>query len=228
MIADWNDFFEQVKGREYSTTLKNFLDDEYAHKTVYPPRGLLYNAFRLTSPDEVKAVIIGQDPYHEPGQAMGLCFSVPKGIALPPSLINVYREIETDLGVKLDYSNGDLTEWGKQGVLLLNAYLSVERGKPLSHKREEYDLFFADLLTYLEKLPQPIVYLLWGGFAKRHYKYVYAPNHFVIAANHPSPLSANRGGWFGERVFSRCNEILVKNGVEPIDWAKGREKVTLV
>ena len=224
MNQDWNPFFLEVKKKPYASSLNRFLDEEYASKTIYPPRPYLFNAFSLTSPKEIKAVIIGQDPYHEPGQAMGLCFSVPRGIPLPPSLINIYKEIENDLGVRLDYSYGDLTEWGKQGVLLLNAYLSVERGKPLSHKKEEYDLFLMDVLAYLETLPQPIVYLLWGGFAKRYGRYVSNPNHIVIEANHPSPLSANRGGWFGTKVFSRCNSFLSAHGEQPIDWARGREK----
>lgn len=227
MANDWSPFFDSVKQKPYSKSLHAFLDEEYAHKTIYPPRRLLFNAFNLTSPKSLKAVIIGQDPYHEPGQAMGLSFSVPSGVILPPSLRNIYLEIEQDLGVKLDYSYGDLSEWAKQGVLLLNAYLSVEEGKPLSHRREEYELFIQDALDYIEMLPQPIVYLLWGGFAKRYRPSIVNPKHTAIMAVHPSPLSANRGGWFGEKVFSRCNAFLIENGSTPIDWAKGRERIEL-
>ena len=125
MIANWKPLFDQVKSEPYSATLHSFLDHEYASKTIYPPRDLVYNAFKLTDPKDLKVVIIGQDPYHEPGQAMGLSFSVPKGTPLPPSLQNIYKELEGDLGIKMDFQNGDLTPWAKQGVLLLNAYLTV-------------------------------------------------------------------------------------------------------
>ena len=219
MENGWKDFFLTVKDKPYSRTLKEFLDKEYASKTVYPPRQLMYNAFLLTPPAKVKVVIIGQDPYHNPGEAMGLCFSVPKGIPLPPSLRNIYQEIHNDLGQEMDYSSGDLTIWANQGVLLLNAYLTVIRNSPLSHKREEYDHFLLDVIAYLETLNQPIVYMLWGGFAKRFARFVHNPNHKVIVANHPSPLSANRGGWFGEHVFSRCNTYLSSFGVLPINWS---------
>ena len=149
---------------------------------------------------------------------MGLSFSVPKGTPLPPSLHNIYKEIESDVGCKMDFSNGDLTNWASQGVLLLNAYLSVRAHQPLSHRREEYDSFIADCLNYLDKLDQPIVFLLWGGFAKGYAKYVTHPKHFVLTSVHPSPLSANRGGWFGCKHFSKTNEILSRFGVPKILW----------
>jgi uracil-DNA glycosylase len=136
MIANWKPLFDQVKSEPYSATLHSFLDHEYASQTIYPPRDLVYNAFKLTDPKDLKVVIIGQDPYHEPGQAMGLSFSVPKGTPLPPSLQNIYKELENDLGIQMDFQNGDLTPWAKQGVLLLNAYLTVRAHSPLSHKRE--------------------------------------------------------------------------------------------
>ena len=218
MISDWKDFFDSVSQKPYSKALHSFLKEEYAHQIVYPPRDLIFNAFSLTSPQNIKAVIIGQDPYHNPGQAMGLSFSVPKGVGLPPSLVNIYKEIENDLGVKMDYSNGDLTPWAKQGVLLLNAYLTVRMNHPLSHRREEYDAFIADVMEYLDSLPQPIVFLLWGGFAKHFIPYVKNPNHFVLTAVHPSPMSANRGGWFNMRLFSKTNQILESHGSSPIHW----------
>ena len=219
MIKDWDEFFRSVKEKPYAKSLKVFLKNEYATKTVYPPRNLVYNAFEQTSPNEVKVVILGQDPYHNPGEAMGLCFSVPEGIPLPPSLKNIYKEIQDDTKEEMDFEKGDLTCWAKQGVLLLNAYLTVVRNSPLSHKMDEYDKFVEDVFAFLEKRDQPIVYLLWGSFAKRYARYVRNPNHVVIAANHPSPLSANRGGWFGTRVFSRCNAFLVERGETPIRWS---------
>ncbi len=219
MISDWKTFFDKVRAEPYSKTLHDFLKDEYASCVVYPPRDLVLNAFNLTSPEDVKAVIIGQDPYHNPGQAMGLSFSVPKGIPLPPSLVNIYKEIENDLGCKMDFSNGDLTCWAKQGVLLLNAYLTVRENAPLSHARKEYDCFVADAMRYLDTLDQPIVFLLWGGFAKKFIPFVKNKNHFVLTSVHPSPLSANRGGWFNEHQFSKANEILASHGATQIDWS---------
>ena len=179
----------------------------------------MYNAFELTEANNVKVVIIGQDPYHQPGQAMGLSFSVPTGVKLPPSLVNVYKEIENDLGLKMR-NDGDLTYLAKQGVLLINAYLTVRQGQPLSHHREEYDLFMIDLMHYLDKLDQPIVFMLWGNFAQKFEKYIANPKHFVLKSVHPSPLGANHGGWFGLHQFSRCNDYLIKSGLTPIDWQK--------
>lgn len=219
MLKDWNDFFKQIKEKEYSHTLNEFLDEEYKNFTVYPPRRLMFNAFDKTNPATIKAVIIGQDPYHNPGQAMGMSFSVPKGIEPPPSLINIYKEIENDLGIKMDMSNGDLTKWANQGVLLLNAYLSVRENEPLSHCRKEYDYFIADTMRYIDTLDQPIVFFLWGGFAKKFEGFIKNNNRLIIKSVHPSPLSANRGGWFNTKQFSRCNEFLFSKGVAPIDWS---------
>lgn len=218
MISDWKEFFDAVSQKEYSKSLHKFLDEEYSSHVVYPPRQLMYNAFSLTSPSSLKVVIIGQDPYHNPEEAMGLSFSVPKGIALPPSLMNIYKEIQNDLGVPMDFSNGDLSHWGRQGVLLLNAYLTVREHQPLSHKREEYDRFAIDVMNYLDTLDQPIVFMLWGGFAKKYIPYVKNKNHFVLTSVHPSPLSANRGGWFNKHQFSACNELLSSHGVDPVSW----------
>lgn len=218
MFKDWKDLFQQVEKKPYSKTLKAFLDEEYRTKTIYPPRDMMFQAFRFTSPFTLKAVIIGQDPYHNPAEAMGMSFSVPIGIDPPPSLINIYKEIEADTGAKMDYERGDLTPWAEQGVLLLNAYLSVVAGKPLSHKRPEYDEFMDDVLSYIDNLPQPIVFFLWGSFARRYRFKVTNPNRLVLESVHPSPLSANRGGWFGNHHFSRCNAFLVENGSQPINW----------
>jgi uracil-DNA glycosylase len=179
---------------------------------------MVYQAFKLTKPKDLKVVIIGQDPYHNPGQAMGMSFSVPRGIEPPPSLINIYKEIEDDLGVKMDFGNGDLTPWAMQGVLLLNAYLTVRAGLPLSHKRVEYDQFINDVMVYLDTLDQPIVFMLWGGFAKKFEPLIKNPKHLILKAVHPSPLSANHGGWFGRHLFSQCNRYLTDQGVKTIDW----------
>ncbi len=218
MIEKWNSFFNSVKKKDYSKSLNEFLDYEYKTQVIYPPRHLIFNAFNLTSPKDIKVVIIGQDPYHNPGQAMGLSFSVPNGIKIPPSLVNIYKEIDNDLKVKMNYSNGDLTYLGKQGVLLINAYLTVRENQPLSHHKKEYDLFMLDLMNYLESLDQPVVYMLWGNFAKQYKKLIVNPKHIILESVHPSPLGANHGGWFGLHQFSKCNEFLIKNNVKPIYW----------
>ncbi len=216
-MNSWKSFFDEVSKQDYSKTLRAFLDEEYKTRTIYPPRNLMFNAFNLTSVENLKVVIIGQDPYHEPNQAMGLSFSVPSGVKLPPSLVNIYKEIESDLGIKMR-NDGDLTYLAKQGVLLINAYLSVREGQPLSHHRNEYDLFMIDLMKFIDKLNQPIVFMLWGGFAKKFEKFVANPERLVLKSVHPSPLGANHGGWFGLKQFSRCNKYLVAHNVKPIDW----------
>ncbi|MCF0117333.1 MAG: uracil-DNA glycosylase [Bacilli bacterium] len=217
MLKDWNDFFNQVKAKDYYIRLNDFLDEEYKTKTIYPPRELIYNAFELTSPKDIKVVILGQDPYHNPGQAMGLSFSVPKGIKLPPSLVNIYREISNDFGCEMK-DNGDLTYLAKQGCLMINAYLTVIENQPLSHHKKEYDKLMEDLFNYLDTLNQPIVFMLWGNFAKKYTKYINNKNHLVIEATHPSPLGANKGGWFNTHQFKRCNDFLSQNNVSVIDW----------
>lgn len=213
----WESFFKTVIDKDYSKRLKSFLDVEYAEHVVYPPRHLIFNAFNLTSPENLKVVIIGQDPYHEPGQAMGLSFSVPSTTMLPPSLINIFKEIESDLNVKMN-RNGDLTYLARQGVMLLNAYLTVRKGEALSHRLPEYESFMDDVLTYINTLNQPIVFLMWGGFAKKYVKKITNPLHYVLTSVHPSPLSANRGGWFGNRHFSKTNAFLEGKGLSPIVW----------
>jgi len=218
MLSDWKILFESIKSKEYAKTLKAFLDEEYQKETIYPPRDMVYQAFKLTKPADLKVVIIGQDPYHNSGQAMGLSFSVPRGIEPPPSLINIYKEIENDCGVKMNFANGDLTPWAEQGVLLLNAYLTVRAGQPLSHRRAEYDTFINDVMVYLDHLDQPLVFMLWGGFAKQYIPLVTNSKHIVLKAVHPSPMAANQGGWFGQHLFSQCNSFLNKNGINSIDW----------
>lgn len=213
----WKAFFEEISKKDYSKQLKEFLDYEYSHYVVYPPRDLMFNAFKMTRPQNLKVVIIGQDPYHEPGQAMGMSFSVPKGVVLPPSLVNIYKEIQNELHITMK-NNGDLTYLAKQGILLLNAYLSVRKGQPLSHRNEMYDMFFLDVLSYIDKLPQPLVILLWGSFAQKFTKNLANPKHMVLKCAHPSPLSANRGGWFGNGHFTETNNYLLNHYIVPIDW----------
>ncbi len=215
---EWEDLFKEVKNKDYSKKLNSFLDEEYKNKVVYPPRNLMFNAFNLTPYENVKVVILGQDPYHEPNQAMGLAFSVPKGVDLPPSLQNIYKEIGNEYGVNILGKSGDLTYLAKQGVLLLNPTLSVVEHKPLSHKCVEYDNFFKDVMIFLDKNIKPVVFMLWGNNAKQYKKYITNSSHLILESVHPSPLSANRGGWFGNNHFKKANEFLKKNNVGEIDW----------
>ena len=219
-VKSWSEFFKIIQEKDYSKSLHKFLDLEYGSYICYPPRELLFNAFKLTPLSEVKVVIIGQDPYHEPGQAMGLSFSVPQSIDVPPSLINIYKEISREYNVKVDMTNGDLTYLAKQGVLLLNSILSVRAHQAMSHNIKEYELFFFDVLTLLSSLHQPIVYLLWGNSARKFKKYLFNPSQLILESVHPSPLSANRGGWFGNDHFKKTNEYLRKNGVKEIKWMR--------
>lgn len=216
----WKEVFAQIKEKEYSKKLNAFLDEEYKNHVIYPPRKLMFNAFECTPLEEVKVVIFGQDPYHEKGQAMGLSFSVPDNIKTPPSLINIYKEIENEYNTVIYNKGGDLTYLAKQGVLLLNTILTVREHQPMSHNIKEYEEFNKDIISVLNCLNQPIVFLLWGGPAKRLKKYLTNKNHLVLEATHPSPLGANQGGWFNSGIFVKTNEFLVKNGVKPIDWIK--------
>ena len=216
----WNEFFRSIQNKDYSLKLNKFLDEEYQQYECYPPRRLLFNAFRLTKLKDVKVVIIGQDPYHEPGQAMGLSFSVPSSVKVPPSLINIYKEIQNEYDTTLDLNYGDLTSWAKQGVLLLNSILSVRAHQAMSHNIKEYALFFQDVLQVLDKQNHPIVFLLWGSSARKLKAFLHNPTHLILECIHPSPLAANHGGWFGNNHFRLANEFLKKNGLTPIDWLK--------
>lgn len=220
MSSSWKDFFEKEKEKAYFRKLEEFLDNEYKNKVIYPPRDLVFNAFSLCPLDKIKVVIIGQDPYHEPEQAMGLSFSVPSTCKVPPSLKNIYKEIEDDCNEIFFNKDGDLTYLANQGVLLLNSILTVEQGKPLSHNIKEYDELYHNILKELDELDYPFVFMLWGGNAKKQSVYLKNPKHLVLCANHPSPLSANRGGFFGCKHFSKANQFLTENGIEPITWTK--------
>ena len=216
----WTDVFNQIKSKEYAIKLNKFLDEEYSKYRIFPSRDNMFNAFKYTPLEEVKVVIFGQDPYHEEGQAMGLSFSVPDNIKVPPSLVNIYKEIEIEYNAQFKSKSGDLTYLAKQGVLLLNTILTVREHQPLSHNIKEYNLFMQDILTTLNDLDQPIVFLLWGGNAKSLSKYLTNKNHLILTATHPSPLGANHGGWFNCNHFRKTNEFLVKNGLKPINWLK--------
>ena len=220
MSSSWKDFFEKEKEKAYFRKLEEFLDNEYKNKVIYPPRELMFNAFSLCPLDKIKVVIIGQDPYHEPGQAMGLSFSVPSTCKVPPSLKNIYKEIEDDCNEIFFNKDGDLTYLANQGVLLLNSILTVEQGKPLSHNIKEYEELYHNILKELDELDYPFVFMLWGGNAKKQSVYLKNPKHLVLCANHPSPLSANRGGFFGCKHFTKANQFLTENGIEPIIWIK--------
>ena len=214
----WNEFFKKLQNEDFCLKLNDFLNKEYRDYTCYPPRDLLFNAFRLTPLDKVKVVIIGQDPYHEPGQAMGLSFSVPEGIKVPPSLVNIYKEIAQEYDCKMNFSSGDLTYLANQGVLLLNSILSVRAHQALSHNIEEYKQFLASVLEVLDKQTTPIVFLLWGGPARKLKGYLHNPSHLILECIHPSPLAANHGGWFGNNHFKKANQYLRDNGLKEINW----------
>ena len=214
----WNEFFKKLQNEEFCLKLNDFLNKEYQDYTCYPPRDLLFNAFRLTPLDKVKVVIIGQDPYHEPGQAMGLSFSVPEGIKVPPSLVNIYKEIAQEYDCKMNFTSGDLTYLANQGVLLLNSILSVRAHQALSHNIEEYRKFLAAVLEVLDKQTTPIVFLLWGGPARKLKGYLHNPSHLILECIHPSPLAANHGGWFGNNHFKKANQYLHDHGVKEINW----------
>ena len=219
-ITTWNEFFQSIQDKDYSISLHKFLDKEYANHVCYPPRKLLFNAFKLTPLSKVKVVIIGQDPYHEPGQAMGLSFSVPSTVKVPPSLINIYKEIADEYDTTFDFSNGDLTYLAKQGVLLLNSILSVRAHEPMSHNLKEYELFFKDVLEVLDKQYRPMVFMLWGSSARKLKVLLHNPSHLILESVHPSPLAANKGGWFKNNHFRLANEYLKKNKLMPIDWVR--------
>ena len=220
IAKSWTEFFQSIQDKEYCINLHKFLDREYENNICYPPRKLLFNAFKLTPLDKVKVVIIGQDPYHEPGQAMGLSFSVPETVKVPPSLINIYKEIADEYDTTIDMSSGDLTYLAKQGVLLLNSILSVRAHQPMSHNIKEYEMFFNDVLEVLDKQNHPIVFMLWGNSARKLKKLLHNPSHLILESVHPSPLAANHGGWFKNNHFRLANEYLKKNKVKPVDWIR--------
>ena len=200
----------------YFADLKSFLVEEKQHYAVYPPGKLIFNAFNLTPFDKVKVVILGQDPYHGPGQAHGLSFSVPDGVPFPPSLLNIFKELNSDLGIPMAYS-GNLEKWARQGVLLLNASLTVRAGQAASHSRHGWETFTDAAIRALSSEREHLVFILWGNYAIAKEIMIDASKHLVLRSVHPSPLSASRG-FFGCHHFSKTNNYLVEHNIEPIDW----------
>lgn len=203
--------------KPYFADLVGFVRSEYATGTCYPPGSLIFNAFNLCPFDSVKVVIIGQDPYHEPGQAHGLSFSVNDGVMFPPSLVNIFKEIELDLGTPMPQS-GNLTRWAEQGVLLLNATLTVRAHQAASHQRRGWEEFTDAAIRALSAGRDHLVFILWGGYARGKAPLIDASRHMILQSVHPSPLSANRGGWFGNHHFSRANAYLREHGMKEIVW----------
>lgn len=217
---DWDNIIGDEFKKEYYLQLREFLKGEYANGTVYPNMYDIFNALKLTPYSSVKAVILGQDPYHEPGQAHGLAFSVKEGTPLPPSLRNIYKELETDVGAK-PVSCGELIGWAKQGVLLLNTVLTVRQGNANSHKGKGWEIFTDEIIKKLNEKTEPVAFILWGANARSKKALITNPIHGVFESPHPSPLSAHYG-FFGSRPFSRVNTFLMQNGVPPINWDRRR------
>ncbi len=212
----WDTVLAPLFSNERYIAIRNFLKEEYSSRTIYPNMYDIFNCFQTTDYNSVKAVILGQDPYHGYGQAHGLCFSVKKGVTPPPSLKNIYKELKSDLGITPP-SHGELTSWAKQGVLLLNTVLTVREGSPNSHKDCGWQWFTDEVIKKLNERETPIVFILWGGNARSKKKFIDQNKHFIIESAHPSPLSAYNG-FFGSKPFSKTNELLKSAGIEPIAW----------
>lgn len=213
---DWDEILKDEWKLPYYIILRNILKEEYKTNTIYPDKYDIFNALKLTPFERVKAVIIGQDPYHGPGQAHGLCFSVQKGVDVPPSLQNIYKEIYSDLGF-YPPNHGCLEDWAKQGVLMLNTVLTVKAGQAASHRKLGWEIFTDHVIEKLNGKQSPIVFLLWGKPAAEKASIITNPNHLKLEAPHPSPLSAHRG-FLGCKHFSKANKFLVSKGIEPINW----------
>lgn len=213
----WKEHLQKEFDQPYFASLADYVRKEYKSHTCYPPGKNIFAAFDHSHYNNTKVVIIGQDPYHGPKQANGLCFSVSNGIAHPPSLINIFKEIENDLGIPYPKS-GDLSRWADQGVLLLNATLTVRAYQAGSHQGKGWELFTDAVIKKLSQSKKDLVFLLWGGFAKKKAALIDAQKHHILTSGHPSPLSANRGLWFGNKHFSKTNQILESRGLAPIHW----------
>lgn len=215
---DWKQGLSEELTSENMDAIRDFLKHAYqSDVSVYPPAPLMFNAFNLTPLSKVKVVILGQDPYHRPGQAMGLSFSVPKTIPKPPSLNNVLKEMADDIGTKQS-KHGDLTSWAQQGVLLLNSSLTVNEGEPNSHQNAGWEQFTDTVINIINDQTEHTVFILWGSKAQKKGKYINTDKHLILTAVHPSPLAANRGGFFGSKPFSKTNDYLMQYGKTPIDW----------
>lgn len=225
----WGKILQREFDKDYFVELTQFVRAEYATNTCYPPAKEIFNAFNICPLDKVRVVILGQDPYHEPGQAEGLCFSVKDGIDLPPSLINIFKEVKEDIGTVPELStvgmqrgkrmyNGSLRRWAEQGVFLLNATLTVREHQAGSHQRQGWETFTDAVIKAISSNKKNVVFILWGGYARSKKGLIDTSKHLILESVHPSPLSANRGGWFGNHHFSQCNNYLKSNGLEEINW----------
>ena len=211
----WDIVLKDELQKDYFRQLGVFVRSEYSKKICYPQYKDIFNALRYTDYDEVKVVILGQDPYHGDGEAHGLSFSVHDNIKRPPSLVNIFKELESDLGVKKE--NNDLTEWAKQGVLLLNSIMSVVKDRPLSHKDKGWEIFTDNIIKILNQREKPMVFILWGSYARSKKQLITNKNHYIIESVHPSPLSTYNG-FFGSRPFSKANNFLISHNLDPINW----------
>lgn len=212
----WDELLKDEYQKEYFQNLLQFIKEEYKKKTIYPKQNEVFNAFRYTDFDNLKVVILGQDPYHGPNQAEGLSFSVSNEVLKPPSLKNIFKELENDLGIPFPEANS-LKPWAKQGVLLLNAVLTVEEHKPTSHKDKGWEQFTDDIIKIINQKKEPVVFILWGSYARDKKKLITNKNHYIIESAHPSPFSA-RSGFFGSRPFSKTNQFLKSKGIKEINW----------
>ncbi len=213
---DWDNKLLIIWESEGFKKFYKLIENEYNTKTIFPPKDYIFNALKLTPYSNTKVVIVGQDPYHGVGEAHGLSFSVQEGIKIPPSLQNIYKELNADLGIPIA-NKGDLTKWGKEGVLMLNAVLTVEKDKPASHRNMGWELLTDYIIKVLNQKEEPVVFILWGNFAKEKTKYITNPKHYIITSPHPSPFSA-RNGFFGSKPFSKTNEFLKSKNLKEIDW----------
>ena len=215
--SSWWPLVSEEVEKDYFISLQHFVREEYTKTTCYPPASKVFNAFQQFDFSDLKVVIIGQDPYHGPGQANGLCFSVADGVAFPPSLQNIFREIKDDLNIPIPES-GNLERWANQGVLLLNATLTVREHEAGSHQGKGWEQFTDAIIGNISTKSEGVVFMLWGGYAKKKQKLIDSKKHFVLTAGHPSPLSANRGYWFGNKHFSKANKMLMNSRKKEIRW----------
>ena len=218
----WDIVLKEDFESPYFKKLGIFVNNEYKHKIVYPEYAHIFDCLRYTDYSDVKVVIIGQDPYHGESEAHGLCFSVRDGVPRPPSLNNIFKELYNDLGITK--VNNDLTSWAKQGVLLLNSIMTVVKDHPLSHKDKGWEIFTDNIIRYLNNREKPIVFVLWGSYARSKKELITNKKHLIIESVHPSPLSANRG-FFGSKPFSKINNFLISQNMEPIDWSDGKKAI---
>ena len=212
---NWDIILKDEYNKEYYRNMVKFLNNEYKDKVIFPLKSNIFKAFSMTDYNEVKVVILGQDPYHGVNEANGLCFSVNDGVKLPPSLKNIFKELDSDLGVKND--KGDLSNWAKQGVLLLNTVLTVVKDTPASHKNIGWEILTDEVIKKINEKEEPVVFILWGNFARSKKKYIINSKHYIIESTHPSPFSCNNG-FFGSKPFSKTNDFLRNNNIKEIDW----------